>query len=631
MGRVLADRELGKGHWHAFGDSSKPGLWYANRSDESKAQSEASLPLEPDQNPVPEPFLLVAVTRDLPNLDIVKMLIQDFGIDVNETWGDEPRSEQSALHCVARGTHWWQVHQALRYLLDQVPELDINLKVRGGVTPLHVAAGKDSYCYSLSAGPHAYYAARYLVHAGADIHATADDGETCLSSASSFGDDRTVKLLLKHGAKITSRDIKAAVTYGRFSTMKLLLSHLPKNGDGHIVGVSLDPALLTVGHFFCKHGNSWVKFPDTMTLDVAMEMLHLLIKHGADCFAKWIPWSYRDPHDRFREIRHAHFLKDGPLPSSVPDKGTEMTLLHYLVMNIGDLPIPAFLAPGFDVDCRDAKGYTLLHAACNRSCRPWNPADETGETVFQHFVALGADLNTKNQVGDTILTSMLSSVSYESRPSAWKETIEELVHLAPELLHQPGSRGETPLLLSLHRATGRLELDMAYYLLSAGASPLTTTQDGRGVLHILAIDVDKTQLRELYRHLVKLGANINLRADNGQTPLFEFARRSWGNTNPNLSWEYLNPRNRHQESDEPPESAAIRMFQELGADFSVRDHEGRTLLHLAAEAGVARFRELMATGIDPLTENNAHQTAIDIAAACDNKPILEIFESKIKR
>jgi hypothetical protein len=88
------------------------------------------------------------------------------------------------------------------------------------------------------------------------------------------------------------------------------------------------------------------------------------------------------------------------------------------------------------------------------------------------------------------------------------------------------------------------------------------------------------------------------------------------------------------------EQEQLAFYEEAGADFMVRNNAGETLLHILASSSfqgshggrskddiiIARFKFLVAKGLDPLAEDGRQRTAIDIAVACDNKGFLDFFK-----
>uniref|UniRef100_A0A8H7K3D0 Uncharacterized protein n=1 Tax=Bionectria ochroleuca TaxID=29856 RepID=A0A8H7K3D0_BIOOC len=652
IGKIEAERALGQGDWHAFGDSSKAGLWCAHRpADEAQSEGKVIYGYKSDFESMPKPFLLEAVQRELPNITIVRSLVEDFRVDVNErTWGHDYTEherqlayDQSALHYVAEGFHWWHVHLAMKYLL-KVPEIDINFRVKGGLTPLHVAVGGRTVIGKLR--PHAYDAAKRLLNAGADIQAVTRIGRGCLSLA--IHDVQMIRLLIKHGAIISPDDVVSAIEAGQVDALNELLNAKYTN-DREGLDLDLDPALRTAGMLFMKSN------PDdqddiwrpTVDNEIAIEMIKILIEHGANPLSNYIycPGQGFDiPRPRWRP--HLHFKKGVPHTCANPSH-REVTLLHELIREVGDFQIQPFLIPGLDVNYRDPQGRTILHVACGRVDLIEKPLDlpkdsatagdeggGEGQTLFQHLVGLGADINVRDQLGQNILVSLIKSTSWSKPSPRWRDTLEAILCLAPELVHDADARGDTPLLHAVRMSISpAADTETARRLLLAGASPLVTDSRGEGVLHILAEDLGTAGLRDLFRDLVNRGADINGRNMTGETPLFKFARRSPQDSDYISDPDYGKRKVRGDEYEDPREQGAIALLQELGANFFARDNEGRGLLHIAAAKGgdVVRFQELMAVGLDPMMENNVQQTAIDAAAAFSNNAVLEIFKKKARR
>ncbi|PMD16247.1 ankyrin [Hyaloscypha hepaticicola] len=111
------------------------------------------LAVNPDYNPQVEklaPKLHVACARELPNMDMIHVLIDKCGVDVNahalvhqsgpgpQRWANIADSIEggTALHVLAKSRYWWQL-EALKYLLDNGAKVDaLN---ENGETPLHIA------------------------------------------------------------------------------------------------------------------------------------------------------------------------------------------------------------------------------------------------------------------------------------------------------------------------------------------------------------------------------------------------------------------------------------------------------------------------------------------------------------
>ncbi|VUC29009.1 unnamed protein product [Clonostachys rosea] len=653
IGTIEAERALDEGDWHAFGDRSKPGLWCGYQSaDETESEGKPTHRGHFDFTRIGKPFLLLeAVKREFLNIDIVKSLIEDFHVDVNErAWEDDYSGHgrglaygDSALHYVSRGYHWWHVYCALEYLLT-VPSIQIDLRGKAGFTPLHSAIGNDVRCKK--SRPHARDSARRLLKAGADIHALTEAGQSCLSLA--VHDVQMVCLLLEHGAVVSPDDVVSAIEVGRVDVLQKLLDAGP-GINGQRPELNLDPALRTAGQLFMKYDPDdqdhtvWGLPVDNQ---IVVRMIEMLIDHGANplCHYMYCPGKKCGlPRPRWRP--HLHFHKGLPFICPSPDH-RQVTLLHDLVATVRDFQIRPFLVSGLNINHRDPDGRTILHGVCQKvdllnrpyDQRQTSTADiqdesQEQETTFQHLVALGADVTAIDKRGQSVLVSLISATGWSAPTSGERKTLEALLHLAPELAHTADFCGDTPLIHAARAATcPAADTEPVKLLLSAGASPLVTNNKGENVLHMLAEDLGTAGLRELFRELVDRGVDVNQRSNTGETPLFRFAHR-YPQTDGHRDRDWSKRRVRGDEYEEPREQGAIALLQELGADFSARDNEGRGLLHVAAADGgdALRYQELMAAGVDPMMEDHAQQTAIDVAAAFSNNAILEIFEKKARR
>ena len=144
------------------------------------------------------PYIVTAAKSRLPNLNVLKVLVEKFNANVNI----RPATQvylpgASALHILSCGIYWWQ-KKGLEYLLQH--GADTELKNERGQTALHVAVSKQY----MHGSYHRKEIPKILLDHGANPNATADDGSTCLNSA--MHDVEFVRLLVKYGADITLGD-----------------------------------------------------------------------------------------------------------------------------------------------------------------------------------------------------------------------------------------------------------------------------------------------------------------------------------------------------------------------------------------------------------------------------------------
>jgi hypothetical protein len=99
--------------------------------------------------------VIVAVKRQLPNMDNVRLLVERARVDINarSRTGEEAYSDvdavgvcynvddkqpglNTALHECAKGFNWWQVRHYLPYLLSH--SVDPNMENEAGLTPYQI-------------------------------------------------------------------------------------------------------------------------------------------------------------------------------------------------------------------------------------------------------------------------------------------------------------------------------------------------------------------------------------------------------------------------------------------------------------------------------------------------------------
>jgi hypothetical protein len=102
-----------------------------------------------------DPLLIVTVKRQLPNMVVVRLLIERLQVDINyrSRTGEEAYAYvdapgvcydfdvsqpglNTALHECAKGFNWWQVKCCLPYLLSR--GADVNLENEAGLTPWQI-------------------------------------------------------------------------------------------------------------------------------------------------------------------------------------------------------------------------------------------------------------------------------------------------------------------------------------------------------------------------------------------------------------------------------------------------------------------------------------------------------------
>ncbi|KAF2002210.1 ankyrin [Amniculicola lignicola CBS 123094] len=621
IGSLEMEKNFKDGTWHAFGDRTQPGLGACTipEIEDDKSGKRKSL----------TPLLLEAVSSKYPNMQVVRLLVEKFRVDINEFKIGEHydegttvnRPQENALLAVVTSQYWWLVAQALPYLIQH--GVDLEARKAGGLTALHVALGGGvSYRY---VGQYHKDAARLLVEAGADVNAVDDAGNSCLAYAGT--DIDLVRLLIDHGATVTADALFSAIGAKQVDAVEALLS---AGADANMRREPLSPEeekqrkaqgwrtreSLTLHNMYPVHvavfkhdasSSSKTAEECKASNESSIRLIKTLLAHGADPFAKYTQRN----------------LEVSEMDVTVKKEEESDTVLHKLLMD-GKLMHPFLDIPNLDVNTRDSQGRTLLHAACYSPNgpdapidAPCNGQDSTAPSTLDRLLELGADPLARDAYERNAIHAMyvLHNGRY-IRETKRQKTLKHLATHHPVLLTQvEKTNGQTPLLATLYSVAENRNPKEAEILLEAGADPFVKTSQGDTPLHILAVTTaQSTRLHSLFSTLLSRGLDINARNNLGETPLFKF----YENTQPSPSYSYSTPL--------PPDSETLLLFS--GADFFATRDDGKGLLHIEAKAkgGAKRFRDLMRRGLDPLMEDEGRQTALDVAAAVGNEAVLGLFE-----
>ncbi|KGO77557.1 hypothetical protein PITC_059970 [Penicillium italicum] len=395
------------------------------------------------------PYLLTAGQRVLPNLDVIRVMVEKFNADVNLRYEadmvDKPKvyyqstmalerhykPGDTILHQLAQGTHWWY-EGAIRYLLKH--GADPNARNDQGKTPLCNAVSRGEL-----GGHRQLEITRILLEGGADPNIAATCGYTPL--AMSAHDTQLFELLIEHGAH-PSHDHPMELFVALYSFNKDVVSALLDMGLDCNTTVLSDAQPHWHTHRFTKfpvNGGlilrplfyiSMLPFNEANSRDHAYRMIRFLLERGADPF----------------------------LPCN-----TNEVVLHQIFAS-GGIIQPWLDMPNIDFERRDPTGRTLLLAAascatgtdsyaCTVSAYPfrggqlgpasWKEGDPTrAMTLYER----GANLSAVDYEGNNVL-HYLADVDYSNDHFGSievKRTLTLFVDKVPELVHQTNVRGQTP-------------------------------------------------------------------------------------------------------------------------------------------------------------------------------------------
>ncbi|KAE8376465.1 ankyrin repeat-containing domain protein [Aspergillus bertholletiae] len=404
------------------------------------------------------PCLLIAAERTVPNLEVIKVIVEQFKADVNIQFRPEivirPKPPfqstvrlrrayqpgESALHYLARGGQWWHPN-AIRYLLQH--GADPNLQSASGGTPLLHAVQR-----SLSESPQRKEIVKLLLEAGADPNIASHNGLSALSLATYDVD--LFRLLLENGASLEpSIDpiVFATLNNLNLDVLSLLVEsgidcnrpYSPNNGDTWYTQRFKGVINMTNFTLHPLHYLSMPNFNESNTRDDVTRLIQYLLEHGADPFLAC---------------------------------SNETTILHH-VLELGGTIQPFLAIPNLDLEYRDAEGRTLLLAASRcenvgtHSFAAIHPllqslpkkvsafAYPDGEiTRAMTLYNRGADLTAVDDAGNNALHYLAAArCANPAGRKQYQQTVETFARNAPQLLVQVNQAGMTP--VDIARSAGQ--------------------------------------------------------------------------------------------------------------------------------------------------------------------------------
>lgn len=594
----------------------------------SECVEEQGQEIEPDESRI-EPFLITACSAEMPNMDVIRMLVEDKKVDVNEAMFERDyyglSKSATALHVLAEGIHWWQSAQAIPYLLQHGADLEAEVY---GLTPLGYALR------NINLPQFSKRAVEALLASGASPNKSDKSGGSYLSWT--IKHPEMFHALVQKGATITRSTLEAAIDQQDMDVIQMLLS----NGA--------DPNQRKVGEeraMICHSENSfsparkdpnsreelylidWLateqSWREEEKKEVDNRIIRMLLEHGADPFAPYLRTT----------VLH-RVLENRGLNTSSGGQNRHLDLL--------------LDQPDLDLDTRDGDGMTLLLLETKKRS---GGSDESSMRVMQKLLDLGADIHARDNSGR-------SAMHYGAHS---QKRCEFFRLKAPELINSPDNDGKTPLhhaLRSMSQGPYSTQFvssgvyHAACELITDGAKVRHPDHDGKTPLHLALgrsawhIHLDDSiggPGRHLLHSLIDKGVDVNERTKTGETPIFDYFRDNFVAAEVEDSEQYPDTVERHWPSRRQQREMAVAvqkegilltLFEEHGVDLHAVSDAGQGLLHLVAKERdsdypgrrVARFKLLMEKGLDPVMEDNDYRTPLDYAVVFGHEDILALFK-----
>ncbi|KAH7270720.1 ankyrin repeat-containing domain protein [Fusarium redolens] len=572
-----------------------------------------------------EPLLVTACRRSSPNMEVIRVLVEKKGVDINA----RGRDGLTALHVLVTGKEWWQVFHALPYLISK----GANMEVRDnkGCTPL---------LYSFTKwGTFRTAAMKSLIEKGADVNTVDSEGNGCLNKAAYH--EEFIRLLVGHGAEVSPTTILSAIESKYPNILSILLSGEKASTLAASWKITLEDAkrldpnatpqeaqMIRQGHPLILASSAFATLRGGVEFDrdaAAKQMMEALLGAGFSPYANCllIVEKVRLPNRPSLPIAiatHAWYKKDSTVelipyaknpPIFRPPIMAERVVVHE-ILKVKRVYGPILEIAGLDLEFRDGSGETLLLAACERVSSRGRKGAREDYLPLRLLLDKGADALAVDNFGRNALHIRLGSRALNDDKL---EALRDLGDAVPALINQTDADGYRPLHYGLaalaHGEFDQTEPDWLDYIITQGADMLATDRLGNNALHYLASGVfgclcyDGSHTRDPFERFLKLELDINARNNAGQTPAFFLAMRGY---------------------DDDKADEVVSWLDGLGVDWQARDDKRRTVLHEMADEKECLFKAIMDKGVDPLAEDVDGRSTLDLVTAYDNQNILKLFD-----
>ncbi|CCT61712.1 uncharacterized protein FFUJ_01804 [Fusarium fujikuroi IMI 58289] len=576
-----------------------------------------------------EPLLVTACRRSSPNMNVIRILVEEKGVDINA----RGRDGLTALHILVTGKEWWQVFHAMPYLLSK----GANMESRDdkGCTPLLHSFTKW--------GAFRTAAMKSLIDKGADVNVVDSEGNGCLNKAAH--QEEFVRLLVSHGAEVSPTTILSAIESKHPNILSILLSgekssSLAASWEMTLhYAKQLDPdtnpqeaQMIRKGHPLLLASSALGTLRGGVEFDrdaAAKQMMEALLGAGFSPYANCLVIVEKvrlpnRPSLPMAMATHAWHKKDSVVEFISYAKSphifrppfmAERVVVHEILKGKRVCGSILELA-NLDMEFRDASGATLLLATCERVSSRGRKGTREDHLSLRLLLDKGADAYAVDNFGRNALHIRLGSRALNDDKL---ESLKELGDAVPALVNQADADGYRPLHYGLaalaHGEFDQTEPDWLDYIITQGADMLATDGLGNNALHYLApglfgcLCYDGSHTRDPFERFLKLGLDINARNNAGQTPAFFLAMRGY---------------------DDDDVDEVVSWLDELGVDWQARDDKRRTILHEMADEREDLFKATMDKGVDPLAEDVEGRSTLDLVTAYDNENVLRLFDRDSK-
>ncbi|KAI9150228.1 Ankyrin-1 [Paramyrothecium foliicola] len=547
---------------------------------------------EDDENN-PGTLLATALGRQSPNLPVIKVLVEEFGMNVNASSkqrGIQKLTDATPLHIAASGQYFWH-KEAVEYLL--VHGADPTATNALGQIPLLTAISTEA-----PDGQWKEETISALLRHSNPNAIEAKSGRSCIELADSA---RVMQMLLDYNA-ILLPGTKALANAIRLMQPDMVSLVLEQGVDPN--QLHDETYLLQTAALLCYEKLRRYKFDFRSR---QMQVINELMEYSADSNASYDDGSF---------------------------------VLQHVVKSHGCFE-PLLEAEGLSIGRKGELGQTLLISACspfdtqratNLNRRYHEPKTRAFVEAAVALLKRGAAVDGCDEDGMTALHRLCTVTCPADQKH--NELLAALVNGKPSMIHVADRHGSKP----LHLALLADQDTFVQYLLDQGADPADPDPEGNTALHHYARRMTgKTEpanaAADWFRRFLEMGLTIDARNNRGETPLAVFMSSGWRKA-----------RNSADDTRTHHDDAVLSVFQNAGADWHTVDKEGSTLLHILGglklehdayeedrDATFAFEKLLKEKHLDPRREDVHLRTPIDLAVARDKRRIIDLFSEKSRQ
>lgn len=193
----------------------------------------------------------------------------------------------------------------------------------------------------------------------------------------------------------------------------------------------------------------------------------------------------------------------------------DTTILHDLFAQ--RTMVDAFLAqPNIEIDRRDARGRTLLLAACDWPDKGYTRDLHSVLKLIRKLWDMGADINAATNEGSTVVHLLLRTSGLRDQDGGVAVMLSQLLQKCPSLAHCKNVAGYSPINIAAKRRLFRF----VRQLKDAGGDIRAPDPEGNTILHHFVPNMPDFGEDPLHEYLT-LGFDINARNNDGLTPVWK--------------------------------------------------------------------------------------------------------------